>query len=427
MSLGASGRLGQTVVYKHNRGIAYAAVYTPQPQVLTYNGLRWQGLFGEGSSAWSALTETQREAWRRWALDMRKEDGFLGGTYNPAAYAWFMGLRALQRDCGGTITGEPPGTLPPSMPQEQVVTWDDDAEAWKVEFTPAALGGEVHLDMWRNGPHTAGRFPGPGSIRHFLYGGVNSASPCFFPDRPSAAYYSFEGRALDGATGFGSVKLRHPAVLASAVDMTNRVLDCPVREPAHGRIVDLSGGNNHGIITDCTWVQDGQKSRALYFDGSGSYVDFGNDASLCGGGPLTWEVCVRSGQHRDQNRCILRQSDGVNTRSLIILAATGLPAYYDTIEGAGMGGATAIDDGVWHHVVVSMKMPGDVANLFIDGELVAGAVHSGSTVRDDNLLAGHDDVLLGAGHFDGDLCQFKVWDRALTAGDVEDRHNKLFS
>src|SRR5262245_24176096 len=57
-------------------------------------------------------------------------------------------------------------------------------------------------------------------------------------------------------------------------------------------VADLSGNGNTGTLNGATWTTAGRFGKALAFNGTSSYVDLGNPASLRITGSMTWSGWV---------------------------------------------------------------------------------------------------------------------------------------
>ncbi len=425
-SLAASGRVGDSLVYAENRGVQYVRSFTAPTVSTTVRALWQKKCFGDGFAAWNALTDGQREQWRTWAKSVRRRDNFLGGEYRVAAHAWFAGLTSKQADLGVARAVTPPARTPPQMVEGAEVAWDGASEAWKVVLSGGGLGAGEHLDLWRVGPHSVGRFPGPGEFRHFAYSGPAQASTFYVPDRPSAARYSWEALVVDEVTGFGSVRLRLAAADAGSVSMANRVADLPFRSYGMTTEEDLSGNGNDGIISSGQWVADGPKSRAVRLDGTGTGISLGAAAALQVGVNITLEGCFRMGEERASTRTLFGQMAAGGPRAVFLADTTGIPVAWDNVNGYWLPGAAAIDDGDWHHVCLSVDGSEPRAYFYVDGNLVASSVMGSTTGGFGELALGYGGPGAWTSPLIGDVSQVVVWDRALSAPEVAARFAVLF-
>lgn len=183
--------------------------------------------------------------------------------------------------------------------------------------------------------------------------------------------------------------------LAPSVDYASEVLsDSPV---AYWRLGEASGsttavdetGNGHdgtyqGPTLEAAGVtNDGD--TAASFDASDDYVDMGSPAALNITGDLTLEAWIKT-PSRSERQTVMTWANGNQT---------DFPYHLTILENGvlrlGRSGTsvdfTAIDDGSWHHIVITDDRTNDEATLYVDGALDTQKAYSPSPGSGDDILA----------------------------------------
>ena len=76
-------------------------------------------------------------------------------------------------------------------------------------------------------------------------------------------------------------------------------------------LADASGNGNNGTINGATWTTQAKFGNALAFNGTSSFVDFGNPASLHNTGSMTWSAWVyATADPPDDGQIIAKSNDG---------------------------------------------------------------------------------------------------------------------
>ncbi|NIP22292.1 MAG: hypothetical protein GWN67_00375 [Phycisphaerae bacterium] len=174
-----------------------------------------------------------------------------------------------------------------------------------------------------------------------------------------------------------------------------------------------SAGNNDGTIYGAAWAS-GVIDGALDFDGVDDYVDVGNDKSLMTNGDLTIIAWIKALENR---ACIYshtwngwRLGFGIGNDNY-----DGRLGFYTWNHRQWIKAGSSLADDIWHHVAVTLN--GTQVTLYTDGIEIGG--DTGAPASD----------LTGIGliglynydwHFGGLIDDVRIYDRALSAGEVED-------
>ena len=187
----------------------------------------------------------------------------------------------------------------------------------------------------------------------------------------------------------------------------------------------------NGTITGATWLADGGRwpgRGALAFNGSNSYVDCGNDASLnFGTGEFSIEFWMKT--TRVNQTPIAKYQNQVggyrfwmmgNALRYEVHGAGFSPSYVDFYYSTSY----PLTDGNWHHVV-GTKTGVDDTHLYVDGKYIDSGWAYNKTLWatcSEPLWIG--DCSGTADPFEGLIDEVAAYNRALTAEDIK-QHYKM--
>jgi len=185
---------------------------------------------------------------------------------------------------------------------------------------------------------------------------------------------------------------------------------------------------------------------AVSFDGTNDYVTMGAATSTLGASQFTLEAWIKwngggvtvstgtsglaaayplvtKGRGEAENSNVdMNYFLGINSSGNVLAA--------DFEEGAGqvspglnhpVSGTTAVSTGIWHHVAVTYD--GSCWQLYLDGAADGAANCPGRLPRADSIQhfgigTAMTSTGLAAGFFNGSMDEVRVWNRALTAGEI---------
>jgi PKD repeat protein len=182
-------------------------------------------------------------------------------------------------------------------------------------------------------------------------------------------------------------------------------------------IADVSGNGNTGTINGATWIGIGA-NKALSFDGSGDYVDCGNDASLNITDSITIEAWVKT---TEGNGYIVSkrvaESDHTNYKFRIYNNYLYFVYYNGTSHIGIADNSFALNDGNWHYVAVSYDR--QYVRLYVDGIEVKNEAHT------ETLITNTAPVLIGKqpntgweAYFNGNIDEVRIYNGALTQAEI---------
>lgn len=190
---------------------------------------------------------------------------------------------------------------------------------------------------------------------------------------------------------------------------------------------DSSGNGNDGTIYGATWAT-GQIGGALDFNGVSDYVNCGNDSSLKPPLPITISAWVRlSGSGKTQYIVVSdnQASDYYGVWFTVrpdntLGVSYGDGGYPGAVNRRSKIGTTALSEDTWYHVAVVIEGSTDMS-FYINGA-DDGGTYSGSG---GSLVYSSGSALIGKEHnsaypFDGKIDDVRIYNRALSEGEVED-------
>lgn len=152
MMTDASGKLGGQVFAK-NRGGAYIRTKTTPLNPQTTAQMNIRGIFASISSAWSQLTEANRQTWNNFVSDYARTDVF-GDLRNPSGKNLFQRLNQNLSISGQTLIDV--CTTPSEVPfaDLQSATLEVAAESFEVSGLGNTTGSK--MVVWATAPLTQG-------------------------------------------------------------------------------------------------------------------------------------------------------------------------------------------------------------------------------------------------------------------------------
>jgi len=202
-------------------------------------------------------------------------------------------------------------------------------------------------------------------------------------------------------------------------------------ESGTNRTPDISGYSNHGIVTGAV-LTEGVIGNALYFDGTGDYVDVADDRSLdISNSELTVEGWFKfeSEQSAGINQLLWVKANWAVSgyESLIYHGNHDLYwyiEYEDTIGGTDWVVANSdvsVFDliGEWKHIVQVDYIENNVLyhSLYINGSLVKQVTRSNA----ESLVNSNQDLKIGNGLI-GAIDEVRIYNVALTVGEIQKKY-----
>jgi len=168
-----------------------------------------------------------------------------------------------------------------------------------------------------------------------------------------------------------------------------------------------SVNGNHGTEVGDPCYAPGMHGQAISLDGSGDYVDCGNDSSFDITGSITLSALIKGTFNSNWDPIISKGFNWQLTRGM------GNEASFFCIGLGSLLGTTNINDDQWHHVAGVYN--GSKMDLYVDGQLDASKSTSGS------LSFSSSNVYIGgspSASFNGLIDDVRIYDRALSADEI---------
>jgi hypothetical protein len=193
---------------------------------------------------------------------------------------------------------------------------------------------------------------------------------------------------------------------------------------------DQSINHNDGTISGATWNNNGKFGKALNFNGSSSYVDVGHNASLeMGTHDISISAWIKTSSASDQAIIYKGGGDLTEEGYFFFYYPTNGDLRFYLSDGAtriypNSDDNLNINDGNWHHVVVSVNRSGSVI-FYKDNRNVGSFDISSSFVGTDITNSG---VNLNIGWvsgmvFNGLIDEVKIYPFAMTADEIKTEYN----
>ncbi|MGA2786622.1 MAG: LamG-like jellyroll fold domain-containing protein [Verrucomicrobiota bacterium] len=183
-----------------------------------------------------------------------------------------------------------------------------------------------------------------------------------------------------------------------------------------GNADDVAGGNNGTLINNVNFVE-GEVGQAFSFDG-GSYVSIPDSPSLDTlVSSITIEAWVKFNQtnadwnwegiiNKGNSSWRLQATAGANT---VTFSTTGVSPHGD------LSGSRSVRDGQWHHV--AGVYDGTNMYLYVDGTVDVSQAATGMISQNNNPMC--IGANLSAGFFNGLIDEVSIYNRALTALEIQ--------
>ena len=217
------------------------------------------------------------------------------------------------------------------------------------------------------------------------------------------------------------------ACMAEAAFVTDGLVaywDC---ESTSGGVADSVGGHD-GVVEGSLGVTAGKVGNGLEFVGDGSYVNADDPDGLnFETQDYTWLAWIKTSA---DGGCIIAKSlcgAGDHAPGAKHFFITGNNLSYDAGWVAGFTAETAVNDGEWHYVGVTMTLSTsgdtDTAQMYVDGEPDASADqdwNSQEAESDQCVKLGYlnDNELGWTPPFNGVMDEVAIYDRALSADEI---------
>lgn len=190
-------------------------------------------------------------------------------------------------------------------------------------------------------------------------------------------------------------------------------------------VADLSGNGNTGTIVNAAWTSGGKYGNALQFNGSTSYVDVGNGASLQLTGSMTIEAWINAAANPADDGQIVAKSDGSAGWQFKTSPDTGPHTFGVAVSADGSSrtqrySSTTRSLNTWYHVAGVYDATAGILNIYVNGVLnngsLVGTIPTSQFNQTVNVNIGRR---TGGFYFNGTLDEIRVYNRALSVSEIQ--------
>lgn len=170
-------------------------------------------------------------------------------------------------------------------------------------------------------------------------------------------------------------------------------------------VFDVSGNGNNGTVNgNVTWNSSGKYGGAFEFDGAGDYISipYHNLSKI------TYSMWFKQVDPK-------REEYIFNYMRTAIRLSDGLVRFYNNVTaGSSVTWSGSWSSNTWTHLATTFN--GTHSSIYINGSLVSGptAISNGWNTNNVNNNIGST----GASAFNGSIDDVRIWNRSLTAGEV---------
>lgn len=211
------------------------------------------------------------------------------------------------------------------------------------------------------------------------------------------------------------------------VDMSTNTFLVHLNE-ASGTIDNGSGVTNDGTYNGALYGQAGRFNTALGFDGVDDFVDFGQDLSTIIGGTGSvafWMNTTQTGTDVPWTAPGITGCEQASTGNDVFwgyITSTGRIAI-QAGNTAGAQSTTVVNDGVWHHVVLTRNHVSGVVQVYVDGALEGTATsETGVKTQYFNSIGRIYDSAGSHGWYQGRLDDVSFWSDIMDPSVIYDQY-----
>ena len=296
---------------------------------------------------------------------------------------------------------------------------------------PAGAGGPFEVEVEFSEPVTGlstDDFTITGATATGLTGSGAAYTLTLTPDGFGKVTVGLPADKAQGAGGEGNFASAEKSVLVTDASLLAWL---PLDEGSGSSANDQSPHETHGTLLGmeaADWIA-GKFGSALSFDGSGELVSMQNVAT----GDFTISFWMRTTQQFQVTNAppsgrAMASADAPGPTNDFMIAGTQANGInrisFQTGHAGGaipnsiIHGTSAVNTGEWVHIGVTRIRATGEMNLYVNGVLEATAIGSTSTLNANQVLAFGGNPAGAATSYQGDIDQFRIHGRALSAAEI---------
>jgi chitodextrinase len=239
--------------------------------------------------------------------------------------------------------------------------------------------------------------------------------------------YNYQVRATDAAGNLSPYS--NEASATTLATIPGLVAAYSFDEGTGTTVADASNNGITGTIVGATWTSAGKYGNALSFNGTSSYVDLGNPASLQITGSMTWSAWVLATGNPPDDGQIVSKSNNSSGWQLKSSPDTGPHTFGIAISANGSSHVQRYSNTIrlldtWYHVAGVYDAAAQTLDIYVNGVLdngvLLGTVPSSQVSPNVNVNIGRRS---GGFYFNGIIDEVRIYNRALTPGEIQSDMN----
>lgn len=193
--------------------------------------------------------------------------------------------------------------------------------------------------------------------------------------------------------------------------------------------IDYSPNNNDGIASNVTYGISGKINTAYQYNGTSSYVDCGNDASLQLSSAGSISCWINSANLSSNHAIVDKMSIGGDVNGFHLGTASDSTIYWELANASAFQGGNSISKitvNTWYHIVLTWD--GSQVIVYINGSIDPGGIYPKTQTVTPisnvyNLRIGVRGDITTSRLFNGIIDEVGIWNRALTSTEVTTLYN----
>ena len=288
-------------------------------------------------------------------------------------------------------------------------------------YSPVTAGDIVTVSYWAKPTNSLGYGKYLGYSTYF---GAGNSAPGFGTTLNSDGAWQLITHTWTASTTVSFYSYFWPGGSTDkwAVDLADMQVEV---NNSHATPFTLTSRSNTQGLLDLTKTTDIDVSNVSFdstgqptFDGTDDYINLNSVSPLIAGGDFSLEAVIKGGT-QDHKGIITINTSGGGNRALFLIRSASM-GIYDS--GTWYIGNIDVDDGNWHHVVLSYVRSTKHAIIYVDGNVSLNSTTNNmiTVATDDRISIGQEwDGSSTSDHFNGQIPVAKIYNQALSATEVE--------